>query len=93
MNGVVLMFVIDGFSGVGKGMVVGLFVWCLGWNLLDFGVFYWLLVFVVVNYGVDLINEEVLKVLVVYFDVQFVVVDGSYGQCIIFEGEEVIDVI
>lgn len=65
----------------------------LGWNLLDSGALYRLLAFAAVNHGVDLTNEEALKVLAAHLDVQFVAADGSHGQRIILEGEEVTDVI
>lgn len=67
--------------------------WRLGWNLLDSGALYRLLAFAAVNHGVDLTNEEALKVLAAHLDVQFVAADGSHGQRIILEGEEVTDVI
>ncbi|MBH4005357.1 (d)CMP kinase [Pseudomonas aeruginosa] len=93
MNGAVPMLAIDGPSGAGKGTVAGLLARRLGWNLLDSGVLYRLLAFAAVNHGVDLTNEEALKVLAAHLDVQFVAADGSHGQRIILEGEEVTDVI
>lgn len=93
MNGAVPMLAIDGPSGAGKGTVAGLLARRLGWNLLDSGALYRLLAFAAVNHGVDLTNEEALKVLAAHLDVQFVAADGSHGQRIILEGEEVTDVI
>ncbi|CRS17622.1 Cytidylate kinase [Pseudomonas aeruginosa] len=49
--------------------------------------------FAAVNHGVDLTNEEALKLLAAHLDVQFVAADDSHGQRIILEGEEVTDVI
>ncbi|MGH8352939.1 MAG: (d)CMP kinase [Pseudomonas sp.] len=84
---------IDGPSGSGKGTVAGLLAKKLGWSLLDSGALYRLLAFAARNHGVDLTNEEALKVLAAHLDVQFVAASGGRGQRIILEGEEVTDVI
>jgi len=83
---------IDGPSGSGKGTVAGLLAERLGWKLLDSGALYRLLAFAARNHGVDLTNEEALKVLAAHLDVQFVAIAGE-GQRIILEGEEVTDFI
>ena len=54
---------IDGPSGSGKGTIAGLLAQKLGWNLLDSGALYRLLAFAARNHGVDLTNEEAMKVL------------------------------
>ncbi|NQD91837.1 (d)CMP kinase [Pseudomonas sp. CrR25] len=84
---------IDGPSGSGKGTVAGLLAKQLGWSLLDSGALYRLLAFAARNHGVDLTNEEAMKVLAAHLDVQFVAGSGGQGQRIILEGEEVTDAI
>lgn len=84
---------IDGPSGSGKGTVAGLLAKRLGWKLLDSGALYRLLAFAARNHGVDLTNEEALRVLAAHLDVQFVAAEGGQPQRIILEGEEVTDVI
>lgn len=84
---------IDGPSGSGKGTIAGLLARKLGWSLLDSGALYRLLAFAARNHGVDLTNEEALKVLAAHLDVQFVAASEGHGQRIILEGEEVTDVI
>ncbi|WP_447590756.1 (d)CMP kinase [Aquipseudomonas campi] len=91
MTGLATVITIDGPSGSGKGTVAGLLAQKLGWNLLDSGALYRLLAFAAANHGVDLTNEESLKVLAAHLDVQFIAgVDGK-GQRIILEGDEVTD--
>ena len=68
---------IDGPSGSGKGTVAGLLAKQLGWNLLDSGALYRLLAFCAGNHGVDLANEESLKLLAAHLDVQLAAADGS----------------
>ncbi|MDH0748216.1 (d)CMP kinase [Pseudomonas sp. GD03842] len=80
---------IDGPSGSGKGTVAGLLAKRLGWCLLDSGALYRLLAFAAGNHGVDLTNEESLKLLAAHLDVQFEAATGDHGQRIILEGEEV----
>ncbi|HBX55969.1 (d)CMP kinase [Pseudomonas sp. UBA2684] len=93
MSALAPVITIDGPSGSGKGTVAGLLAKKLGWSLLDSGALYRLLAFAARNHGVDLTNEEAMKVLAAHLDVQFVVgVDGQ-GQRIILEGEEVTDAI
>ncbi|MEX6502146.1 (d)CMP kinase [Pseudomonas zhanjiangensis] len=82
---------IDGPSGSGKGTVAGLLAKKLGWGLLDSGALYRLLAFAARNHGVDLTNEEAMKVLAAHLDVQFVAGGKGQGQRIILEGEEVTD--
>jgi len=84
---------IDGPSGSGKGTIAGLLAKRLGWSLLDSGALYRLLAFAARNHGVDLTNEEALKVLAAHLDVQFVAATAGQPQRIILEGEEVTDVI
>jgi cytidylate kinase len=84
---------IDGPSGSGKGTIAGLLAKQLGWNLLDSGALYRLLAFAARNHGVDLTNEEAMKLLAAHLDVQFVAGGGGHGQRIILEGEEVTDAI
>jgi cytidylate kinase len=84
---------IDGPSGSGKGTVAGLLAQRLGWCLLDSGALYRLLAFAARNHGVDLTNEEAMKVLAAHLDVQFIALADGQGQRIILEGEEVTDAI
>ena len=63
---------IDGPSGSGKGTIAGILAKRLGWCLLDSGALYRLLAFAARNHGVDLTNEESLKLLAAHLDVQFV---------------------
>ncbi|VXC26666.1 cytidylate kinase [Pseudomonas sp. 9AZ] len=84
---------IDGPSGSGKGTIAGLLAKQLGWNLLDSGALYRLLAFAAGNHGVDLTNEEAMKLLAAHLDVQFIAAGGGHGQRIILEGEEVTDLI
>jgi len=79
---------IDGPSGSGKGTVAALLAAKLGWNFLDSGALYRLLAFAARNHGVDLTNEEALKLLAAHLDVQFGAGDG-HGMQIILEGEDV----
>lgn len=92
MSAIVPVIAIDGPSGSGKGTVAGLLAKRLGWRLLDSGALYRLLAFAARNHGVDLTNEESLKVLAAHLDVQFNAIAGG-GQRIILEGEDVTDVI
>lgn len=80
---------IDGPSGSGKGTVAALLAGRLGWNFLDSGALYRLLAFAARNHGVDLTNEEALKVLAEHLDVQFGAAREGHGMIIILEGEEV----
>ncbi|AKT29651.1 (d)CMP kinase [Pseudomonas syringae pv. actinidiae] len=80
---------IDGPSGSGKGTVAGLLAKKLGWCLLDSGALYRLLAFAARNHGVDLTNEEALKLLAAHLDVQFETTAAGQGQRIILEGEDV----
>ena len=93
MTARVPVIAIDGPSGSGKGTIAGLLARKLGWSLLDSGALYRLLAFAARNHGVDLTNEEALKVLAAHLDVQFVAASEGHGQRIILEGEEVTDVI
>ena len=82
---------IDGPSGSGKGTVAGLLAKRLGWCLLDSGALYRLLAFAARNHGVDLTNEESLKLLAAHLDVQFVAATEGHPQRIILEGDDVTD--
>ncbi|MDH0287789.1 (d)CMP kinase [Pseudomonas sp. GD04087] len=93
MNGEWPVLAIDGPSGSGKGTVAGLLAKRLGWNLLDSGALYRLLAFAAGNHGIDLTNEEALKVLAAHLDVQFTHAKGGQGQHIVLEGDDVTDVI
>lgn len=84
---------IDGPSGSGKGTVAALLAGKLGWNFLDSGALYRLLAFAARNHGVDLTNEEALKVLAEHLDVQFGAARDGYGMVIILEGEDVTEAI
>jgi cytidylate kinase len=88
-----VVITIDGPSGSGKGTVAGLLARKLGWNLLDSGALYRLLAFAARNHGVDLTNEEALKVLAAHLDVQFVTSTEQRPQQIFLEGEDVTDAI
>jgi cytidylate kinase len=92
MNADLPVIAIDGPSGSGKGTVAGRLAKRLGWHLLDSGALYRLLAFAARNHGVDLTNEESLKVLAAHLDVQFNAKAGG-GQSIVLEGEDVTDVI
>ncbi|MFI8742991.1 (d)CMP kinase [Stutzerimonas zhaodongensis] len=80
---------IDGPSGSGKGTVAALLAAKLGWNFLDSGALYRLLAFAARNHGVDLTNEEALKLLAAHLDVQFGASKGGNGMQIVLEGEDV----
>lgn len=80
---------IDGPSGSGKGTVAALLAAKLGWNFLDSGALYRLLAFAARNHGVDLTNEEALKLLAAHLDVQFGAAKSGLGMEIVLEGEEV----
>jgi cytidylate kinase len=80
---------IDGPSGSGKGTVAALLAAKLGWNFLDSGALYRLLAFAARNHGVDLTNEEALKLLAAHLDVQFSAGKNGHGLQIVLEGEEV----
>lgn len=82
---------IDGPSGSGKGTVAALLAAKLGWNFLDSGALYRLLAFAARNHGVDLTNEEALKVLAAHLDVQFGAAPDGRGMQIVLEGEDVTD--
>lgn len=93
MIGSVPVITIDGPSGSGKGTVAALLAGKLGWNFLDSGALYRLLAFAARNHGVDLTNEEALKVLAAHLDVQFDAAHDGHGMIIILEGEDVTDAI
>ena len=84
---------IDGPSGSGKGTIAGILARKLGWCLLDSGALYRLLAFAARNHGVDLANEDALKMLAAHLDVQFIAAAEGQGQRIILEGEEVTEAI
>jgi cytidylate kinase len=89
MIGSVPVITIDGPSGSGKGTVAALLAGKLGWNFLDSGALYRLLAFAARNHGVDLTNEESLKVLAAHLDVQFGAARDGHGMRIILEGDDV----
>ncbi|WP_312256133.1 (d)CMP kinase [Stutzerimonas nitrititolerans] len=84
---------IDGPSGSGKGTVAALLAAKLGWKFLDSGALYRLLAFAARNHGVDLTNEEALKVLAAHLDVQFDTAESGQGMRIMLEGEDVTEAI
>lgn len=84
---------IDGPSGSGKGTVAALLAGKLGWQFLDSGALYRLLAFAARNHGVDLTNEEALKVLAAHLDVQFDTAVSGHGMRIVLEGEDVTEAI
>ncbi|WP_313316011.1 (d)CMP kinase [Stutzerimonas nitrititolerans] len=84
---------IDGPSGSGKGTVAALLAAKLGWKFLDSGALYRLLAFATRNHGVDLTNEEALKVLAAHLDVQFDTAESGQGMRIVLEGEDVTEAI
>ena len=84
---------IDGPSGSGKGTVAALLAAKLGWKFLDSGALYRLLAFAARNHGVDLTNEEALKVLAAHLDVQFDTAESGQGMRIVLEGEDVTEAI
>ena len=84
---------IDGPSGSGKGTVAALLAAKLGWKFLDSGALYRLLAFAARNHGVDLTNEEALKVLAAHLDVQFDTAESGQGMCIVLGGEDVTEAI
>lgn len=93
MNSLAPVITIDGPSGSGKGTVAALLAGKLGWNFLDSGALYRLLAFAARNHGVDLTNEEALKVLAEHLDVQFGAARDGHGMVIILEGEDVTEAI
>ena len=93
MKALAPVITIDGPSGSGKGTIAGLVARKLGWCLLDSGALYRLLAFAAANHGVDLTNEEALKLLAAHLDVQFIAADEGRGQQIILEGEDVTEAI
>ncbi|MGN5592680.1 (d)CMP kinase [Stutzerimonas nitrititolerans] len=84
---------IDGPSGSGKGTVAALLAAKLGWKFLDSGALYRLLAFAARNHGVDLTNEEALKVLAAHLDVQFDTAGSGQGMRIVLEGEDITEAI
>ena len=80
MNRNVPVITIDGPSGSGKGTVAALLAAKLGWNFLDSGALYRLLAFAARNHGVDLTNEEALKLLAAHLDVQFGAAKDGHGM-------------
>ncbi|MBB3103595.1 (d)CMP kinase [Azomonas macrocytogenes] len=93
MKRVAPVITIDGPSGSGKGTVASLLSMRLGWNLLDSGALYRLLALAASNHGIDLANEELLRVLATHLDVQFLPAEAEYSQRIMLEGEDVTNVI
>ena len=84
---------IDGPSGSGKGTIAGILARKLGWCLLDSGALYRLLAFAARNHGIDLANEDALKMLAAHLDVQSTAAAEGHGQRTILEGEEVTEAI
>ena len=80
---------IDGPSGSGKGTIAQKVAQKLQWHLLDSGALYRLLALCAQNHGVELNNEESLKVLAEHMDVQFVAAEDAGEMAIILEGETV----
>ena len=84
---------IDGASGTGKGVVTQRIANKLGWQLLDSGALYRVLAFAAQKHGISLDNEPLLKESAEQLDVQFITTEiGNFPQ-ILFEGQDVTDVI
>ncbi|MEM5528339.1 (d)CMP kinase [Gammaproteobacteria bacterium AS21] len=80
---------IDGPSGSGKGTICKLLAAALGWNLLDSGALYRLTALAAKHHGVELDDEDALRVLAAHLDIQFLVQDDEDELQIILEGESV----
>ncbi len=93
MNQVAPVITIDGPSGSGKGTVAGLLSSRLGWHFLDSGALYRLLALAAMNHGIDLGNEERLRVLASHLDVCFIPASPDRSQRILLEGEDVTQLI
>jgi cytidylate kinase len=80
---------IDGPSGSGKGTICKLLAAALGWNLLDSGALYRLTALAAKHHGVELDDEDALRVLAAHLDIQFLVQDDEDELQVILEGESV----
>lgn len=67
----IFVVMVDGLSGVGKGILSVLLVEKLNWYLLDSGVIYCVLVVVVMYYDLFIDDEVVIVLLVFGLDVSF----------------------
>lgn len=84
---------IDGASGTGKGVLTQLIAKQLGWKLLDSGALYRVLALAAEKHAVSLENEQALKVLAEYLDVQFIAQESGSFPRILLEGQEVTETI
>lgn len=84
---------IDGASGTGKGVLTQLVAKQLGWKLLDSGALYRVLALAAQKHAVSLDNEEALRVLAEYLDVQFIARESGSFPRILLEGQEVTETI
>ena len=84
---------IDGPSGSGKGTVSRRVATQLDWHFLDSGALYRLVALAARHHAVPLENEQILKTLAAYLDVEFEAVDGGVESRIVLEGEDVTNAI
>lgn len=82
---------IDGPGGAGKGTLCRLLAHDLGFNFLDSGALYRLLVVAAAHHGIDLNQEASLCVLGEHMDVQFILDNPMNPPKTIFEGSDVSD--
>lgn len=84
---------IDGPSGSGKGTVSRRVAAQLGWHFLDSGALYRLVALASRHHAIGLEDEQTLKTLAAYLDVEFEAVDGGIESRIVLEGEDVTNAI
>jgi CMP/dCMP kinase len=84
---------IDGPGGVGKGTISALLADRLSWHYLNSGALYRVLALAAKRHGVEPTNEEALEVLAAHLDVQFTADQPDHDSRVIFEGDDVTDII
>lgn len=84
---------VDGASGTGKGVVSQMIARQLGWHLLDSGALYRVLAFAAQHHSVSLEDAEALQALAEQLDVRFVESEAGLLPRILFEKQDVTDVI
>lgn len=84
---------IDGPGGVGKGTISSLLANTLSWHYLDSGALYRVLALAATRHDVALDNEEALEVLAAHLDVQFEILQPGQPIQVVFEGDDVTDII
>lgn len=89
----VSLLTIDGPSGSGKGTIARKVAAKLGWHILDSGALYRLLALAAQTRSVPLANEEALITLAAHLDVEFISKKNGMEEHVLFEGEDVTDVI